>query len=150
LIQDFWQAGIFDPCNTKQCTEILHKAGIRAKEHNSDYLTPSEIKLRFDCGIDAMNVAPQFGVVQTNAILSKAMIGGSCIRECLADWKREVDEAGNWKKWTDNAESQLHCVKCGGHYHFKGDNYGRLLDALKHPTEELITSAMKVIEHYGH
>jgi len=149
LIQDFWQAGIFDPCNTQQCTKILHMAGIRAKEHNSDYLTASEIKFRFDCGIDALNVAPQFGVVQTNNILSRALVGDSEKRACLAEWKKEVYEAGNWKKWTDNSEDVLHCVRCAGHYHFKGDNYTRLMEVLNIPQDDLIESAMRVMAHYA-
>jgi len=149
LIQDTWQAGIFDPCNTKQCTSVLHKVGIRAKEHNSDYLTSSEIKFRANCGVDALNVAPQFGVLQTNLILSAALVGDSEKRGCFADWKQEVYESGNWKKWTDNSEDVLHCIRCGGHYHFKGDNYDRLMQVLNLSQDDIIDSAMRTMNYYA-
>ncbi len=148
LIQDFYQVGIFDSCNTRQCGEVLKRAGIRLKEHNSDYISNAAMQLRYDFGVDAMNVAPQFGVSQTNFILTRGMVSDSATRVLLKTWMNEVWEGGNWKKWTDNIEDQKHCVKCAGHYHFRGDNYHHLMSALGHPTEELIKNAMHIMEFY--
>lgn len=147
LVREFKQAGTFDMDNTKLCTDLLHKHGIKAKEHNSDYLTPTEIQLRGKCGIDAMNVAPQLGVVQTMELIDLATDANHTY-QALAPWMHEVYTAGKWKKWTDNADDETHCVFCAGHYHFSGKNYERLREVIGLSTEGLILAAMKVVDSY--
>lgn len=150
LVREFKQAGTFNMDNTKLCTDLLHKHGIKTKEHNSDYLTPTEIQLRGKCGIDAMNVAPQLGVVQTGVLLDRVNQCANMVESARAftNWAHEVYNAGNWKKWTERTDDILHCVRCGGHYHFSGKNYERLREVIGLSTEDLILAAMNVVELY--
>jgi len=48
-----------------EMTDICKKHGLLSKEHNGDYLTTESIKDRFSCGLDAINIAPEFGVIET-------------------------------------------------------------------------------------
>ena len=151
LVREFNQVGTFDADNTKRCTDLLHEHGIKAKEHNADYLTPAEIQLRADCGIDAMNIAPQLGVVQTGVLLDRVNQCANMVESARAftNWAHEIYDAGNWKKWTERADDILHCVQCGGHYHFSGENYERLCTVIGLSTEDLIAAAIKVVDSYA-
>jgi hypothetical protein len=152
LVREDKQVGTFDVDNTKLCTDLLHKHGIKAKEHNADYLVPAEIQLRTECAIDAVNIAPQMGVVQTGILLDRVNQCANMVESARAftNWAHEVYSAGNWKKWTDRTDDVLHCVKVSGHYHFSGENYERLCKVIGLSTEDLITATMGVIDSYEH
>ena len=47
---------------------IADEYGILLKEHNCDYLNFNQISLRKKYGIDAINIAPELGVIQTNLV----------------------------------------------------------------------------------
>lgn len=141
LVRGVAQVGHFAIFNSLRCTKLLHRYGIKAKEHNSDYLTISQIEQRVKLGIDAMNVAPQFGVLQTDVLRQKGVDTNT-----LAGWEAEVRAGGHWKKWTDKEEEQ---VRCGGHYHFSGERYGQLFELLKYPYEDFIKVATTIMDRYN-
>jgi fructose/tagatose bisphosphate aldolase len=146
LVRDTYQVGSFDISNTKECAAILHGAGIKVKEHNSDYLSKDNIKSRLTCGVSALNIAPEVGYTQTME-LCRLFAQNPNTSTCLTNWKQEIYESGKWKKWTRDDDIE-HAVKCGGFYHFKGNNYAALLDYLRYPTEKLIEEAVIVIKRY--
>jgi len=51
--------------------KVCKKFGLLSKEHNGDYLTNEQIKARFDIGLDAINIAPQFGQIETQCYLDE-------------------------------------------------------------------------------
>ena len=50
--------------------QICNEHGIFMKEHNTDYLSDDALKWHPRLGIHAANVAPEFGVVETRALIS--------------------------------------------------------------------------------
>ena len=50
--------------------EMCNKHGIFMKEHNTDYLSDEALKWHPRLGIHAANVAPEFSVVETQALVS--------------------------------------------------------------------------------
>ena len=58
--------------------EVCRKFDKKSKEHNGDYLTKKEYKDRFDLGLDSINIAPEFGQIETLCYLEEM---GSDIEE---------------------------------------------------------------------
>jgi len=60
---------MFDPDRLAKMTKICRGYGLISKEHNGDYLTKNEIQERVAQGLDCINIAPEFGVMQTKLLL---------------------------------------------------------------------------------
>lgn len=146
LVREAYQAGSFRTDAVRLMKKVLHKCGTRLKEHNADYLSANQIAYRKDV-VDAVNIAPQLGVIQTNYILSQALIYG-------IDTKPFIDEVvggGKWRKWVDGSTNYQLYALIAGHYHFGGPAYKRLTEQLALRTnvvENVICDIIKVIEHY--
>ena len=63
--------GNFDKKKSIEFIEICKKFNIKSKEHNGDYLSIKEIKKRFELGLSAINIAPEFGYIETKCILEE-------------------------------------------------------------------------------
>jgi tagatose-1,6-bisphosphate aldolase non-catalytic subunit AgaZ/GatZ len=99
------------------------KFGMLLKQHNADYL-PNEILAKFpSLGIHAANVAPEFGVSETQALVG-----------LLKFWNRnDLSEkfldlaysSGRWKKWMvgDGGASDFDKAMIAGHYLFSDPEF---------------------------
>ena len=58
-----------DEKNIKNIIKLCNKKNIMIKEHNADYISEKSLKFHTEIGIHAINVAPEFGVIETRAIL---------------------------------------------------------------------------------
>ncbi len=149
LIKEINQIGNFNKEFIQKISEIIRFKGIKLKEHNADYLSKEEISLRAGI-IDAMNIAPQLGVVQTMFILRKCLIYGVDFR----DFFEEVYQEGKWKKWmhNNNPENKLLCCIIAGHYHFSSEKYQKIISKLGEQEDikdNLINEIIEVINHYS-
>jgi hypothetical protein len=52
-----------------------------SKEHNGDYISVSVIKEKFNLGLDSINIAPEFGLIETLTYLKDNMKRRCYIRE---------------------------------------------------------------------
>ena len=148
LVKEINQVGSFNKNFIIESSKILNDNNIKLKEHNADYLSKSDIRERQGI-VDAMNIAPQLGVVQTSLVLNKCLIYG--VR--FDDYANAVYNGKKWKKWMYNndALNKLLCVKIAGHYHFASDEYKKIINQLnKHEdiSENIIETLMEVIDHY--
>jgi len=57
--------GRFSSDRLSSMIEVCKKHNLKTKEHNGDYLSNNELKLRFDLGLDSINIAPEFGQIET-------------------------------------------------------------------------------------
>ncbi len=96
--------GHYDTPTATTLSDITHKYGTGLKEHNGDYLSNPILLEHPVIGLDAMNVAPEFGLVETEALLELATAEEkfvpeneqSHIRDVLA---RHAVEGQRWRKW---------------------------------------------------
>lgn len=149
LIKEINQVGNFNKDFVEKIYQILKTKGIKLKEHNADYLSKEEIKEREGI-VDAMNIAPQLGVVQTIITLNKCLIYGIDFNVFL----NEVYEKGKWKKWMYNhlSEDKLLCCIIAGHYHFSSENYKKIIEKLnerENINETIINGIIDIINHYA-
>jgi hypothetical protein len=150
LVYEAHNAGSFDIDKVGVMHDVLANCNVKLKEHNADYLTSQKITKRKGI-VDAVNIAPQLGVVQTSHVLSKALLYGLNIQP----FTNEVACGGNWSKWSDQKNSQVNHYRLwtliAGHYHFNGPAYQQLIAELSckmNIEESIIGEITKVIEHY--
>lgn len=77
--------------------EICNKYNVLSKEHNGDYLKISDIKKRFSNGLHAINIAPEFGYLETKCLLED--IKRRSDNNSLKALFEICYESGKWKKW---------------------------------------------------
>ena len=84
----------------KQILDLLRAAknhGFWIKQHNTDYLPDDILALHSSLGIHAANVAPEFAVAETHALLQLCRDHGlDRLRETLL---RTSYESRKWEKW---------------------------------------------------
>ncbi|MSR70968.1 hypothetical protein EXS62_02935 [Candidatus Kaiserbacteria bacterium] len=148
LVKEINQAGTFNAAFVEQVSKMLKTKNLKLKEHNADYLPKDDIAARRGI-VDAQNIAPQLGVVQTQTVLTKCLIYGIPIDEFV----RTVHDGGKWKKWmhTNTADNILLTVAIAGHYHFTSPAYKKIIDELakrEDIKETIIERLTEVISHY--
>jgi choline kinase len=96
-VREMRQMGAFDYENTKRLLDIASKYGVGIKEHNTDYDTAENHRIRAKLGVTALNIAPEFGVIETNTILQFCKKKG---RHDLHERFIELAYSSKkWKKW---------------------------------------------------
>lgn len=148
LVMEINQVGTFNKSFTEKISKVIRAKGLKLKEHNADYLTKTEILERQGL-VDAMNIAPQLGVIQTQTVLARALIYG--VR--IDDFLEEVYRGGKWKKWMkDNGpENKMLCSVIAGHYHFTSKTYKDIIRQLaerENIKDVILNSIVNVIRHY--
>lgn len=144
LVKEVQQVGTFSREHTERLHSLLNERGMKLKEHNADYLTSDDIKLRRGA-VDAMNIAPQLGVVQTRYVLEQCELYGISTDE----FKNRSYESQKWSKWLlsdDRASDKELCALVAGHYNFTSDEYKRLCDRLRQHQQWLEFDIMDEIQ----
>lgn len=141
VIKEINQYGSFNLSYVAKLKVLADKYGIFLKEHNSDHITASEISLRKGL-IGAVNVAPQYGVMQTQLSLQKCATYGIDFTEFLEAAYR----SGKWKKWLskNDQKNKYLCSIIAGHYNFATDAYRKIYKQIQYHEDfkELIISEM--------
>lgn len=98
--------------------DLLKANGLLLKEHNADYLSDKSLRWHRKFGIHGANVAPEFGVVETRALLSLLRRHG--FEADLELFSQIVLDGAQWVKWLRSpaiVEDDVK-VEIAGHYHF--------------------------------
>lgn len=77
--------------------EICNRYGILMKEHNTDYLSDEALQWHPRLGIHAANVAPEFGVAESRALID--VLEANDLSELSDRFLRLAYDSGKWKKW---------------------------------------------------
>jgi hypothetical protein len=114
------QIGKFNVKSNKKVADQLHSAGYLFKEHNADYFDLADIEKRINAGIDAINIAPQLGKMQTDLLTE--MSGHTNEYTKFADLV--YSQPGIWSRWmSDGSTDRDTAVSVSGHYHFATKQY---------------------------
>ncbi|UNT00183.1 class II D-tagatose-bisphosphate aldolase, non-catalytic subunit [Streptomyces tubbatahanensis] len=107
---------------------ICHQEGVRLKAHNCDYLTTEETASLLRAGVDAFNVAPEYGVTETRALLR--VLEEMELGAAKEDFLRLAHDSGKWRKWmleaTDATDVERAVI--AGHYVFSTPEGLRIRD----------------------
>lgn len=148
LIKEFNQVGSFNKNFIKKVRIIADKYNFKLKEHNADYLNKKEINERRNL-VDALNIAPQYGVIQTNLTIQKCLQYGIDFDDFLEDSYK----SRKWEKWLykNTADNKFLCAVVAGHYNFSSHAYKSIYDKIskyENFRETIIQEMMKNFKIY--
>jgi tagatose-1,6-bisphosphate aldolase non-catalytic subunit AgaZ/GatZ len=100
----------------RKSAEMAGKYGVKIKEHNTDYVSLNNLTLRPSLGIRASNVAPEFGYLETQALVH--LLKQFAPNRDFEDFIQIVNESGKWKKWMapDSKANPEEKALIAGHY----------------------------------
>lgn len=109
------QVGVVDSTSCKELSAVAKAHGVGLKEHNGDYLSDEVILEHPALGVTAMNVAPEFGTVETQAYLKLVDVEDRLKKQNLLEnpsnlgqaLREEAVKSGRWKKWMTDGRDKL-------------------------------------------
>jgi len=121
--------GVFNEYRLESMVKICKKHGLRSKEHNGDYLDSSLVKYKFQMGLDAINIAPELGRMETLEVLN---ILDESQKEKLFEICLASDK---WKKWVPGnfnpMENKQALIEICGHYLFSSEEFKKLVSGME-------------------
>lgn len=116
--------------------EICNKYNVFIKEHNADYLSDEGLMWHPKLGIHAVNIAPEFGVIETKALLS--IFEDYNLKDLSNDFIEESYASKKWQKWLlRNSElSKTEKSIISGHYVFSSSKVLEIKDKAKRYLEK--------------
>jgi len=114
--------------------QICHQHGIFMKEHNADYLSDEALQWHPRLGIHAANIAPEFGVAETKALVHCLEQNG--LQKLADSFLEFAFESRKWEKWMidgSNATDRDRAM-IAGHYIFSKPECHEII---KHAEHEL-------------
>tara|TARA_B100000287_G_C20538476_1_gene743709 strand:+ start:87 stop:1076 length:990 start_codon:yes stop_codon:yes gene_type:complete len=128
--------GKFNPDRLQKMVNICNNHNLLSKEHNGDYLSLNDMQLRFNYGLNAINIAPEFGQFETDIYLDivKTIDGGY-----FEDLYQICYKSKRWEKWVKpdfNPEKEKEkIIKISGHYIFSEPDFDNLKKRIAHQLE---------------
>jgi fructose/tagatose bisphosphate aldolase len=120
--------GEYDKDRLLDMVSVCRRYRLTSKEHNGDFLSDQLIAEKFRLGLDSINIAPEFGTIETRAILG-----------LLDDNQRDTFfnlcvRSGKWKKWFpdgfDPNTDKIRTLLVAGHYVFASHEFKELLSGV--------------------
>ena len=111
--------------------EICNKFKILMKEHNGDYLSNDSLSWHPKLGIHAVNVAPEFGVAETNALIG--IMRHYNLNRILQKFLNLSFKSLKWKKWMipESKASDFEKSIIAGHYVFSTKEFFLIKEELE-------------------
>jgi len=117
-LKDSTNIGDYNLSKLKNMCDIANNYGLKSKEHNGDYLTKQQIDAKFEKGLSAINIAPEFGVEETKILLSLMN------KQQVEQFYNICFESKKWTKWVSNnfdLTNKEELIKVCGHYNFTSE-----------------------------
>ena len=118
--------GSYDQQRLVDMIHICEKYNLLSKEHNGDYLPMCLLSEKFRCGLDTVNVAPEFGQIETSIYLKEIRNNyyfNRFFQICL--------ESNRWEKWVDKSFDPFinkeNLITICGHYVFNTDVFNNII-----------------------
>lgn len=98
--------------------EICNRYGIFMKAHNTDYLTDEALQWHPKLGIHAANVAPEYGVAETRALIS--LLENNGLFDLAERFLKLSYDSNKWDKWMlkNTSATDRDRAIIAGHYVF--------------------------------
>ena len=104
--------GEYDKSRLISMVKVVKNYGLLSKEHNGDYIPVNLIKEKMDLGLDAINIAPEFGLIETQTYIDNGINIDKFWEICFSSRR--------WEKWVSSEfnpyTQKLDLIKICGHY----------------------------------
>lgn len=136
--------GNFSPTRLKKMTDICKKYSLISKEHNGDYLTLEEIKERVQQGLGCINMAPEFGVIQTRLLVDHVFS-----KSQKEDAYKTCKESKKYIKWLpENMKqnpSKNMVISVSGHYSFTKEPFASSIPLIQLELKRILFKRFEAI-----
>jgi hypothetical protein len=109
------QTGAYDSSRLKEMIDVCKRHNLISKEHNGDYIPVSTIKEKFELGLDSINIAPEFGLIETLTYLNEITDS-----DTFEKYFQICYDSKKWVKWVnedfDPHSNKEELIKICGHY----------------------------------
>jgi hypothetical protein len=116
--------GEFDENKLSEMLVIAKKYNMIAKEHNGDWVSEPTIKRKYDLGLTCINIAPEFGEIESSVILNRIK------HTSIEDYEKFYEiclQSGKWKKWVttdfDYTTNKDDIILICGHYNLTNPEF---------------------------
>jgi len=110
------QTGAYDSKRLLDMIAVAKKHNLISKEHNGDYIPVNIIHEKFNLGLDSINIAPEFGLIETQTYLDQMQEDSE---EFQNFWQLCYDSY-KWVKWVDSSfdpiANKKELIQICGHY----------------------------------
>ncbi len=136
--------GSFNQDRLIEMVKVVDKHGLISKEHNGDYLSDELVIEKFKNGLDSINIAPEFGQIETKLILQDIKENHPEHFNLLYD----ICLASNrWVKWVSKDfnpdENKDELINICGHYVLSNPQFIKIKKKLSSDLDEKIKTAVK-------
>jgi hypothetical protein len=109
------QTGNYDPKRLKDMITVARKYNLLSKEHNGDYISLDLVREKFELGLNSMNIAPEFGLIETTTYLNEIKD-----KKIFDRFWQICYDSKKWVKWVspsfDPYYNKEQLIKVCGHY----------------------------------
>ena len=116
------QTGFYDTNRLSKMLDIANKYNLISKEHNGDYINIDIINQKFNLGLQSINIAPEFGLIETETYLSE--INDDKIFDLF--WLICYNSK-KWTKWVDSGfdpiKNKKQLIRICGHYILSNETF---------------------------
>lgn len=95
------QTGTYDKTRLASMINVVKSFNKLSKEHNGDYILPATIKEKFNLGLDSINIAPEFGVIETMTYMDQIVKHWRF--DLLNTFWEICYQSNRWTKWVDSS-----------------------------------------------
>jgi len=114
-LKETTQTGTYDSNRLKDMLAVCKYYNLLSKEHNGDYIPVDIIHQKFNLGLDSINIAPEFGLIETQTYLDNIQD-----EETLFEFWNICYKSNKWVKWVnkdfDPIKDKISLIKICGHY----------------------------------
>jgi len=136
--------GTFNPDRLEEMIYICKKFGKKSKEHNGDYLSTKEYKDRFDLGLDSINIAPEFGQLETLCYLDE-------MGDDIEDYYQICYDSKRWEKWVGKdfvpEDNKRELIKICGHYVLSNKQFLNIKPSIDNKIKKVIKDKLEHLKN---
>jgi len=115
--------GTYDRDRLLNMIKVSRKFNLLSKEHNGDYISEKLIFEKMSLGLDSINIAPEFGLIETQTYLDEI----SDNQLLLNKYWQICYDSKRWEKWVnksfDPKKNKIELIKICGHYVLSDINF---------------------------
>lgn len=134
--------GEFDLQRLISMIDICKKHKKLSKEHNGDFLTEKEIKLRFDQGLDAINIGPEIVQLETELYLDHMN------NQEIDEFYKVCLDSNTWKKWITedfDLNDKKKLIMVCGHYNFTKYSLPKIDEIIKEKIKDKLKQLLSYV-----
>ena len=144
--------GVYNNEKLKEMMKLSQEFNILTKEHNGDWISDYEIEDKFDKGLCALNIAPEFGMIETKVILEEIeKLDETKSKEYFEKFFEICHDSKKWVKWVkedfDPFQNKKKLIEICGHYVFTHSSLIEIKSNLIDIDNKIINSLKNRLKH---